>query len=77
MCMLLICNVYELENIDFVHRRLSNEHNQIQVPRLVVFRLAACYLMIIPAFFIQDEFFVLIISGSFLSPMLGFFIPVT
>lgn len=76
MCMLMICNVYELENIDYIHRQLSNARNEIQISKLTIFRLAVCYLMILPAFFLEDEFFVLIISGSILSPLLGFFIPV-
>lgn len=46
------------------------------VSRLMIFRLTLCYVMLFPAFLIQNEIYLMIICGGFIVPVIGFVIPI-
>ena len=71
-----VFNLRELETLSFVHKRLLNEHNHIEMRKLVCFRVVMTFILIFPVFFITDEYFLYLMTGNFLSVAIGFAIPV-
>ena len=78
-CAIIICcisNSTELENIRWVHKKLQQHDGHISYPKLIAFRLGACYLMMCPALFIESEFYLMILIGVVITPVIGFIVPV-
>ena len=74
--MYLVANSLEIENIDYVAKRLRNPNGNVNIPRLLAFRASVCFIMLLPVFFIEDEFFLMVLTGVILIPSIGFLIPV-
>lgn len=78
-CLVFIClisNSLELEHLSVVKRLLTNDFGVVVISRLMLFRLCACFLMLLPIFFIQDEIYLMTLCGGFIVPVIGFAIPI-
>lgn len=72
----IIANCHELEYEKLVNQRITNENGQIQVKRLIPFRLILTSLMLVPVFFIEDEYNLSVVSGILVVPFIGFILPI-
>ena len=73
---LQIFNLKELETLDTVKWLVKEGYDDVSIWKVTVFRVVVTLLMILPIFFIKDEFFLYLISGSLIALFLGFFMPV-
>lgn len=67
----------EIENLAIVQAMLRDDFGLIVISRLMSLRLFLCYLMLFPCFLIKNEIFLMIMSGAFVVPVVGFVIPVS
>lgn len=74
--LLSLCNCLELEHIPKIQNYLSDEYGNINVQKVLLFRLSLCILMFAPVFLIEDEYFLILLGGGIFSPFLGMIIPV-
>lgn len=59
-----------------MNKKLKAEDGHISYPKLIAFRLCACYLMMSTALFIENEVYLMIIIGVLITPVIGFIVPV-
>lgn len=72
----LVANSLEVESIKYVSERLKREDGSTSFVKLLLFRASVCFLMLTPVFLINDEFFLMVLTGVLLIPSIGFLIPV-
>ena len=63
---------YCIKNFDFLKDNFKN----IVISRLLILRLIICFLMLSPIFFVKDEIFLMILSGTVIVPLVGFVVPI-
>ena len=76
---LLIYNLtvmMSLENLSFIHQRVLNAKGKISTAKILRFRIIATILIFGLGFIPMNEYFIIILSGSLLGPMIFFIIPV-
>lgn len=76
MPVLSICCWNEIECIDSVKKILSDSKGNINIRKLMISRVAFCYLIMSITMFVKDEYFMIIMSGSIFGPVFGIIIPV-
>lgn len=76
---LLIYNLtvmMSLENLPVIHKLILNSKGKISTTRVLKFRIIATMLVFAIGFFPLNEYFIIILAGSLLGPIIFFLIPV-
>ena len=60
-----------------VKRVLRNKDGQIDIRKLTLVRTSFCFLAMSMTLFIEDEYFLMLLSGSVFIPIFGVMIPVS
>lgn len=65
-----------LESIPFISAKLRDEKGRTKLWNIYIFRIIGTVVLFFPGFFNFNEYFILILSGSFLGPIIFFILPV-
>lgn len=73
----LLTAMLNIESIPFFAKRLRDNKNKSILGRIYLFRVFGTIVLLLPGFFDFNEYFILILSGSFLGPIIMLILPVS
>lgn len=72
----LISNCYEIENIPYFEKKLKNGNGNTCKRKLLLSRMIISSFILFWVFFLNNEYYLTVISGCVLVPFVGFIFPV-
>lgn len=65
-----------IEEFDFIRKRVENEHGNIVIYKLNILRIIEILVIMSPLIFLKDVFYIRIFTGLSMAIVIGFLMPV-
>ena len=66
-----------VEDIGWVKKQLQDNRGHMSIKKLILLRLFVAFLATVPLLFIKDLFFIAVINGNIVCPLIGIICPVS